>query len=307
MRTPGGYSSPPMKFTKPAKTYAEQLDLLLSRGLVVADRARAEHYLRNLNYYRLRAYLMPFEVDHTAHTLRAGTDFESVLALYVFDRALRVLIMDATERFEVALRTRWAYHLAHAHGPHAHLNRGLFRPDRYPDNFRELTANVQRSREDYVAHFREKYDEPLPPVWAVCEVMSLGTLSRWYGDLKRRSDRQAIARELCVDERVLVSFAHHLTHVRNLCAHHSRTWNRRFTFTPKLPRGGPAAHLPLNESAPRRLYNTLVLLAFFLDQTSPGHRWKKKVLELKGKCPLPTTAMGAHKGAWDTDFWAGRS
>ncbi len=97
-----------MKFEKPPLTLKAQVDLLRSRGLIIEDSAKAEHYLQHINYYRLRSYLIPFEANSTTHTVRPETSFDSVLELYVFDRELRLLLLDAIERFEVALRTRWA-------------------------------------------------------------------------------------------------------------------------------------------------------------------------------------------------------
>ena len=84
----------------------------------------------------------------------------------------------------------------------------------------------------------------MPPLWVVCEIMSLGHLSTFYQNIKRPHDRNLIAKEYCLDEKVLTSFLHHLSHVRNLCAHHSRIWNRRFTITIRLPKKKPASLQP---------------------------------------------------------------
>lgn len=51
--------------------------------------------------------------------------------------------------------------------------------------------------------------------------------------------RRAIAAAYGVDEQVLASWLRHLSLVRNICAHHSRLWNRDFTITPTLPRNKP--------------------------------------------------------------------
>jgi len=87
-----------VRFDKPAFTFEDQLDRLIERGMVVDDRAQALRYLEHLNYYRIGAYWLPFEADHGTHQFRDGTRFEDVLNLYVFDRALRLLVMDAIER-----------------------------------------------------------------------------------------------------------------------------------------------------------------------------------------------------------------
>ena len=99
-----------MKFTKPATSITDQLALLRRRGMVIDDEASARHYLQHISYYRLRAYWLTYETPAAAgdHAFRPGTRFEDVLALYVFDRQLRLLVMDAIERVEVALRAGWA-------------------------------------------------------------------------------------------------------------------------------------------------------------------------------------------------------
>ena len=48
-----------MKYTKPALTYNQQLDLLISRGLQVNDRNKALLILSQISYYRLSAYCIP--------------------------------------------------------------------------------------------------------------------------------------------------------------------------------------------------------------------------------------------------------
>ena len=109
-------------FGKPATTYAEQVAKLEQRGMVVGDHQSAEFYLQHLNYYRLGAYWLPFEADHATHALKPGTRFEDVLNLYVFDRELRLLVLDAIERVEVSVRSQWAFQMAHFHGAHGHLD-----------------------------------------------------------------------------------------------------------------------------------------------------------------------------------------
>lgn len=94
-----------MKFSKPPFTHEQQLDQLIQRGLHCADRAQALHYLGHLNYYRLGAYWLPFETDHASHAFKPGTRFDAVLNLYIFDREVRLLVLDAIERVEVSVRT----------------------------------------------------------------------------------------------------------------------------------------------------------------------------------------------------------
>lgn len=192
-------------FAKPPLTYSDQVQLLVRRGMIIPDPARTEFYLQHLNYYRLGAYWLPFEEDHGSHQFRAGTTFDDVLNLYIFDREMRLLVLDAIERFEVSVRSQWAYCLAHLHGSHAHLDSSLALPKWKERNLRQLTEEVERSDEQFIKHLKNNYSDPLPPVWAVCEVMSLGLLSRWYSNLGPKATRRAIADVYRIDEVVLGS------------------------------------------------------------------------------------------------------
>ena len=295
-----------MRFEKLPKTFDEQIDLLQSRGMVIDDRKAAKHYLSHLNYYRLTAYWLPFEADHTSHAFKLGTSFDAVLNLYVFDRELRLLLLDAIERVEVSLRTQWAYHLAHDYGAHAYLQSSITRkPDWWQSNLDSLHDEINRADEEFIKHYKRTYTDPLtPPIWAIAEVMSLGVLSRWFTNLKPMRTRSAIAAVYQLDERVLQAFIRHITYIRNLCAHHSRLWNRRLTVTMQLPRTKPSELVSnFNSSQDRRIYNTLVMLAWFLDRISPDHHWKTRLQDLINRHGIDPVLMGFPKDYKQRFIW----
>jgi len=279
-------------FPKPATTFAQQVAILQQRGMAIADPSSAEFYLQHLNYYRLGAYWLPFEADHATHRFKPGVCFEDVLNLYIFDRELRLLVLDAIERVEVSVRCQWAYQLAHCHGPHAHLEANLaLKQHHWQANLAKLTDEVNRSDEIFISHLMDSYSEPLPPVWAVCEVMSLGLLSRWYNTLKPMPTRRAIASVYGIDEGVMQSWLHHLSLVRNVCAHHSRLWNRDFSITPKDPRSKPSHLHGEFITGSRKLYNSLVILLHFMDIIAPQHHWRTRLKNLIVLHAAPVKAM----------------
>ena len=290
-------------FTKAATTYAEQIALLRSRGMTVEDDASASFYLQHLNYYRLCAYWLPFEADHTTHQFQPGTSFAAVVNLYVFDRELRLLILDAIERIEVSVRSQWAYQLAHKHGPHAHQDRAIHDVRYWAELRDQLQGEVERSDEVFITHMRNTYQEALPPVWASAEVMSLGLLSRWYSNLQPMPTRRAIADVYDVDEMVLESWLRHLALIRNTCAHHSRLWNRSFPITPMRPQKRPAALPSEFQTGSRKLYNTLLILVHFMDIISPGHHWRQRLKALVTKHNPPLKAMGFPENWLERSIW----
>lgn len=126
--------------------------------------------------------------------------------------------------------------------------------------------------------------------------MSLGLLSRWFNNLKPMATRGAIAAAYRVDHRVLASWLHHLSTVRNTCAHHSRLWNREFTVTPQVPQTKPLSLACCFERGSRKLYNTLVILLHCMDLVAPRHRWRSRLRQLISDHAIPVAAMGFPPG-----------
>ncbi|MEO6562315.1 MAG: Abi family protein [Nitrosospira sp.] len=305
-----------MQYNKPPLRVMDQIALLKQRGMIFPDVGDAQQALAHINYYRLRPYWLPFE-DFTRsakdqdgqHLFQTNTSFGTVLVYYAFDQRLKLLLMDAIERVEVSLRTHWAHELALRYGSHAYLKDKLFSNiERHSRCLAWLQDEVSRSHETFIRHYLDTYSHPkLPPIWAVCEVMSLGQLSQWLSNLKHRIDRQAIVHSLGFDERIICTFAHHLATVRNLCAHHSRVWNRKFTVRMKLPQQGVASANYFNSEESQKVYNTLLMLTLLLNQISPGSTWKARVLKLIATMPAGTTAAMGYPEDWmNMSVWDNR-
>ena len=158
-----------MQFDKQASTVEEQIRLLLDRGMSIADEDHAVRCLSTIGYYRLSAYWLSFELPPEngvtrSKRFRAETTFENVLEDYVFDRKLRVLLMEAIERIEIHVRSRWANRLTIKYGAHAHLNHELFSNGlSHAEQLVRLSRAVNQSNEKFIKHYNEKYSAPYAP------------------------------------------------------------------------------------------------------------------------------------------------
>ncbi|QFY91115.1 Abi family protein [Magnetovirga frankeli] len=290
------------------------MEMLKERGMTL-DPTTAKFYLSHIGYFRLRGYWIPFEALSTTnghHVFKAGTCFEQVLNLYTFDRELRLLVMDAIERIEVSVRNQWVDALSANHGAHAYLKSSLFLGSKqFGKSLAEITSGFERSKEAYIKHYKKKYSEPdLPPLWAIVGIMTLGQFSHWFSNLKQKCLRAKISKVYGLDEGVLASFLHHLTVIRNLCAHHGRLWNSELIVTMQLPRSKPkmlASNIefgPDPNQAPRKLYNTLVMLAYMMDVISPDHHWKHRLKCLITQHDIDTRHMGFPEDFAERSLWA---
>lgn len=301
------------RFAKLPLSLADQVGILRSRGMHIPDTAKAEQALGRLNYYRLSAYWHNRYTDASRSQFQPGLSLDDILSLYEFDRRLRLRVLDAIERYEIALRTQFAYHLAHAHNPWAYEESALFRnTNSHQQTLKTLDQELARSKESFIEHYRQNYSTPArPPIWMVCEILSFGALSHLFGNLKSRPDRQAIAQAFNQDETVLTALTQHLSLVRNVCAHHSRLWNRQFIFPLKLPTHCDAdlrasLNYPTDPKKPsRNLYNTLVLLAACLNNISDDARWRHQVITLLDEFPVAKpSAMGFPTNWRERPLWA---
>ncbi|UFS72057.1 Abi family protein [Geomonas sp. RF6] len=291
-----------VRYEKASLSVAEQAALIMGRGLACDDVPRLEKYLSTIGYYRLSAYWLPFEYPpespHTrSHRLIPGTTFEQVLALYVFDRKLRMMVMEAMERIEVAIRTRWANALAVRHGSHAYMQSDLFKnPWQHSSDLGKIAANLEESKEPFVAHYRRQYKQPfLPPIWAVVETMTLGALSRWFKNTNDTAAKKEVAQAFSMPTiEILEQVLHALTPVRNICAHHSRLWNRRFAMSlPKIKRIEDRLVAPEAPNGQAHyLFNFLVVLDLLMTATSPGSSWTRRLLALVDTLDHGPAAMG---------------
>ena len=276
-----------MKFEKPALTVEEMIINLKNHGMLISDENLATKALSRINYYRLSTYWFPYkeEMGEGKYRFLENLEFETILYHYDFDGQLRNLVTQGIEIIEIALRRSIAANLAIKIGPFAFQDSQNFSDyKKWSRSSRKLLNEYHDSKEEFASHYRVKYSEHMfPPIWVSLELTTFGTLSYMFSNIKENRIRNAIAREFQIDEIVLVSFLHHLTYVRNLCAHHSRLWNRRFVITMKFPKNLPEEYLRHQNPYPvgrKQIFNSLVVMDFVISQIDPDFKFMSKVGEL---------------------------
>lgn len=301
------------QFSKAPLTIPEQLTLWRTRGLNIPDAPRAARYLAVISYYRLSAYSLPFQIADSEHTFRPGVSFDEILSLYVFDRKLRLLLLDAIERIEVAFRAHMTQVLGERYGAHAYTDPQIFAPKYRHDwllgKVREKCA--ERNAETFLQHYRQKYRTPeLPPVWMVMEVLTFKEVSSLFANLRQKSDKQAIADFWSLPIPVAESWFRALSDLRNTCAHHARTWNREFGSRPVMLKKAPPAWpdlspLPRTGIDPRRrLYYLLVVTEYLLRKINPGSSWHRRLCSLfEEHRQVSREHMGVPANWQQEEFW----
>lgn len=288
---------------KQVKTIEEQIELLESRNMTFVNVLDAPHFLANISYYRLKGYWWEMQDDKVNHHFREGSVFEDVIDLYNFDRHFRLIVFNAIERLEIALRTKLIYHLSLGYGAFWYLNPVIFQdPKKYTSFLAKINMDVSNSSEEFIVKHFENHPDELPESWKSLEVLTLGTLSKLYSNLKHQlPEKNNIAKEFGLNnQKYLVSWLLTITVIRNIIAHHGRLWNRviinKYDWPPSSPQ--PILdYIPDNHQR-RKIYPILSAILYMNNMISPGNHIKQELISLFNRFRnIPLSKMG-FPGNW---------
>jgi abortive infection bacteriophage resistance protein len=299
-------------FTKPPLGLADQLNLLIARGLIVADPAQALHDLRHIGYYRLSGYAQFFQTgdeNTDRHRFNPNITFDDILDCYSFDRKLRLLAMDAIERIENSVRSALSNYPAIRHGAHWYIDPALFRTthDNRPFNHASFINTVKdqighnhsdkNKRDTHIYHYYNTYGSPeMPPCWMVFQSVSFGTISIAFRFLIDRESKP-IAQSYGISHDVLSSWLHSVSYIRNACAHHALLWTRKSRIKPIVARAFKDDLTPNSY-----VYAQLVVMQILLHKIATNNHWAQNLRDLINNHPnISLSSMG-----FPTD-WKSRS
>jgi len=294
-----------MHYKKPPLTFEQQADLLLSRGMQ-ANKQELVEKLRAVNYYRLSGYWYPFK-QANSENFKPNTTLDKIWYRYTFDRQLRLLVLDAIERVEVAVRTSLVYHHSHSYGPFGYTAE-IYLPNLKKEEYLKLRGALQeatnQSKEIFVKHFQSKYGKvhSVLPIWMLAEIMSLGMMFTFFRGCERKIKKQ-IAKEYQIAFGVLESWLSILNAVRNICAHHGRLWNRILGIKPIFPIKDQQWQTPV--AIPKeRVFGILTILKYMMNFVAPRSKWDERFKALLKKySKIPTISMGMLENWQKCPIW----
>ena len=280
-----------VKFDKPALNVDKQIELLKSRGLIINDIEFAKNILSNITYYRLSAYMKYFQVDDT---FKRNVTFEDIVDLYNFDKDLKSVIFENIRIIEISLRAKICLHMCSNYGAHWFYDINNYKSRWDYEKTLEILENEKGLKKDtFIKYYYEKYSEPdLPPFWMISEVLSMGDLSKILNGLNFKDVKQ-IAKSLTPDyftSPVLTNWIHVLATIRNICAHHSRLWNRQLKIKFSEPQKIPQWHE--NQVKNDNVYAVCFVIALLMKH-HPYNNFEQQLKELFIKYPkVDITKMG---------------
>ena len=310
MRTSAGYLFMGI-YKKPPFEWAQQLESLIQKGLVIDEPAHSCFKL--VSYQRFSGYLAAFYLPER-NSFRDDTTFERAWELYEFDRELRLLVLDAIERIEVAFRTALSETMSMEYSSHWFLQAELFKnPERYKLFIKKAKEASRDPHDAELRRYYARYSQPdYPPSWLLFEKLSFGVCTNLFRNLKHVKDRRAVSKWFGYHPTVLASWIESIRYTRNLCAHHARLWNRWFVSAPILTltahNGSPNPSMFLPNSQIENVKTTFkaqaAVMYCLLEALVPGNEWQRRLFMLFEKYPQTEfDKMGFDKDWRHDNFW----
>ena len=264
------------------------------------DEDMAKLWLSQISYYRLKGYWWDMRKGGSGRRFLPQSAFETVLERYYFDKALQLILFDAIEFIEIALRTKMINYFSVATTDSRwYLDASLFnRKDYHNEHIIRLKKEFDRSKDDVVKAYKEScnWDKNTlegdhPDAWLIFEYASLGTLSKIYTNIQHQHPmKAAISKDFGLyKSNDFSNWLHSISVVRNIVAHHSRLWNRTLSSTPVVPKSKNIAGLwiksVLSQDEKRMPYFVITNILYLCNAIYPKNDIKQRILSLFDRYP----------------------
>lgn len=252
-----------LKKHQPPMSVDEQVENLKNIGLIVDDEGYAKKILNDISYFRLvKAYSLNLKTKNG--TYNKQTTFKEIVDLYLFNANFRQILFPEIEKIEINVRCRVGNYFAEQYGVIGYLNKENFSKEEYHAEFlKDIGEEIRRnSKAPFVRNFRQNYEGGNLPVYALIEVFSFGTLSKFYKNMHNK-DKKAVAKTFGVGYTYLESWLESISYVRNICAHYGRLYNAKLSKTPMLYKEYTQAKIGNN-----RIFGVLLCMKYLLKQDS---------------------------------------
>lgn len=237
----------------------EQIENLKSIGLIIEDDNEAASFLNDVSYFRfIKAYSLGLKPKNGNYN--SGVSFDQIKELYLFNSNFRQLLFVQLERIEINLRCRIANYFSSTYGVLGYIDPSNFKNPVYHNSFMQEVQNEVRrnSRAPFIRNFQKNYVNGEIPFYALVEIMSFGSLSKFYKNMLN-ADKKIIANSFGVPYPYFESWIESFAYVRNICAHYGRLYNAKLSKTPQLFPGDRKNGIGNN-----RIFGVLICINYIL-------------------------------------------
>ncbi len=160
---------------------------------------------------------------------------------------------------------------------------------------------MSKTKEEFIYHFQNKYDNPFPPAWMITEIIPLGVLYNIFNNLKIKSLKKKISTYFGLSLPAFTSWMLLLSNVRNLCGHHARLWNKEISLVATNPQLHSFPWIDSTKTDAKRIYYRICIIKYLLFTVSPNNRFTEKLKSLLAEYPTVDIRAMGFPADWHTE------
>lgn len=209
--------------TKKYLSIDELINNIKNKGILIGNEDEVRTILENNNYYYIMGYKFAFK--NSKNEYRKNTSFKDIYSLYIFDKLLKLIILEPILEIEQKLKTIYINNYCTRYG---YKNKEILDANNY-DTTNKYSNNILNTLEkqlnDFgnnnraVLFYKNKYK--FVPLWVYMKILSFGIVRDLFY-ISKPSDKEYITKKLTkenVSSGDIINILRLLVRIRNICCH----------------------------------------------------------------------------------------
>ena len=204
-------------------TIDELIDNIKKKNISIKNESIVKNILETNNYYFIMGYKFAFK--NNDGTYKNNTSFEDIYSLCIFDKMLKLIILDSLLEIEQKLKTIYTNNYSSRYGFKIDdiLNNNNY--DVYNNYLSETLFNLDKQLNDFgiknkaVMFYRNNHS--FIPLWVYMKILSFGMIRDMFY-VSKNNDKDYMNKKLTnenVNSSEVANMLRLLVRVRNICCH----------------------------------------------------------------------------------------
>ena len=204
-------------------TIDELIDKIKSKNISIKDENDVRNILETNNYYFIMGYKFAFK--NIDGTYKDNTSFEDIYSLYIFDKMLKLIILNPILEIEQKLKTIYTNNYSYRYGFKVNDILDHNNYDLSNNYLNDTLSNLDKQLNDFgnknkaVMFYRNNHS--FIPLWVYMKILSFGMIRDMFY-ISKNNDKDYMKNKLTnenISSSEVANMLRLLVRVRNICCH----------------------------------------------------------------------------------------
>lgn len=204
-------------------TIDELINNIKAKNIIVKDENTVRNIIETNNYYFIMGYKFAFK--NIDGTYKNNTSFEDIYSLYIFDKILKLIILDPILEIEQKLKTIYTNNYSQRYGFKVNDILDSNNYDLSNNYLNDTLSNLDKQLNDFgnknkaIVFYRNNHS--FIPLWVYMKILSFGMIRDMFY-VSKNNDKDYMKKKLTdeiISSNEVANMLRLLVRVRNICCH----------------------------------------------------------------------------------------